>query len=200
MISVPILRSGEAYYSKDTFELSDYATGDPTPAESVAFLVDNYPALYIWNLITLIAYSVLLVVAATTERDIVGVVRGTGVDADELSRTRLWVAAFALVTALVALRPPGGIVALTVLSGSLYAACFAPAILLGLWWRKGDGVAVLASIAVGVMVLLVWPRFPLATTIHQIFPAVIFSVGIYSLLSLRRDPVRGATLDRLFSG
>ena len=46
------------------FMLSDYATGDPTPAESVAFLVDNYPALYIWNLITLIAYSVLLVVVS----------------------------------------------------------------------------------------------------------------------------------------
>lgn len=46
------------------FLLSDYTTGDPTPAESVAFLADNYPALYIWNLITLIAFSVLLVVVS----------------------------------------------------------------------------------------------------------------------------------------
>ena len=44
------------------FLLSDYTTGDPTPAESVAFLADNYAAMYIWNLITLIAYSILLVV------------------------------------------------------------------------------------------------------------------------------------------
>lgn len=46
------------------FLLSDYTTGDPTPTESVAFLADNYAAMYIWNLITLIAYSILLVVVA----------------------------------------------------------------------------------------------------------------------------------------
>lgn len=46
------------------FLLSDYTTGDPTPAESVAFLADNYAALYIWNLITLITFSVLLVVVS----------------------------------------------------------------------------------------------------------------------------------------
>lgn len=143
--------------------------------------------------------SVLLVVAATTERDIVGVLRGGAEESAELRRTRLWVAVFAMVTALVALRPPGGIVALTVLSGSLYAACFAPAILLGLFWRRGDGNAVLASIVVGVLALLIWPRFSIAATIHQIFPAVIGSVGIYSLLSWRRPVVAGTTLDRLFS-
>ena len=41
--------------------LSDYASGDPTPSESIAFLVDNQAALYIWNLITLIVFSVVLV-------------------------------------------------------------------------------------------------------------------------------------------
>jgi hypothetical protein len=46
------------------FFLSDYTTGDPTPGESVAFLADNHAAMYIWNLITLIVYSVLLVVVA----------------------------------------------------------------------------------------------------------------------------------------
>jgi Na+/proline symporter len=37
-------------------------------------------------------------------------------------------------------------------AGALYAACLVPAIFLGLWWRRGDGTAVLASIAVGVLV------------------------------------------------
>jgi hypothetical protein len=41
--------------------LSDYTTGDPEPAESVAFVADNYAALYIWNLITLIVFGGLLV-------------------------------------------------------------------------------------------------------------------------------------------
>jgi hypothetical protein len=44
------------------FVLSDYASGDPEPAESVAFLADNHAAIFFWNLITLIAFSVVLVV------------------------------------------------------------------------------------------------------------------------------------------
>jgi Na+/pantothenate symporter len=142
--------------------------------------------------------SVLLVVAATTERDIVGVLRRAGDESSELSRTKVWVVVFALVTALVALRPPGGIVALTVLSGSLYATCFLPGVLLGLFWRRGDGTSVLASIAAGVAVLLLWPRLPVATSVHQIFPAVMASVGSYVLLAASRPVVADPALDRLF--
>jgi len=46
------------------FFLSDYTTGDPTPGESVAFLADNHAAMYIWNLVTLIGFSIVLVVVA----------------------------------------------------------------------------------------------------------------------------------------
>ena len=46
------------------FFLSEYTTGDPTPGESVAFLADNHTALYIWNLVTLIGFSIVLVVVA----------------------------------------------------------------------------------------------------------------------------------------
>jgi len=41
--------------------LSDYTTGDPTPAESVAFLVDHQPGLYIWNVIIFIVFGLFLV-------------------------------------------------------------------------------------------------------------------------------------------
>ena len=41
--------------------LTDYTTGDPTPAESVAFLVDNQAALYIWNLFIFIVFGIALV-------------------------------------------------------------------------------------------------------------------------------------------
>jgi hypothetical protein len=41
--------------------LSDYTTGDPTPAESVAFLVDNQAVLYIWNVIIFIVFGLALV-------------------------------------------------------------------------------------------------------------------------------------------
>jgi len=41
--------------------LSDYATGDLDPGESVAFLADNEASLYVWNLVTLIVFSIVLV-------------------------------------------------------------------------------------------------------------------------------------------
>ena len=41
--------------------LSDYATGDLTPGESVAFLADNQASINVWNLITLIVFSIFLV-------------------------------------------------------------------------------------------------------------------------------------------
>ena len=41
--------------------LTDYTTGDPTPAESVAFLVDNQAALYVWNLVIFIVFGIALV-------------------------------------------------------------------------------------------------------------------------------------------
>ncbi len=41
--------------------LADYTSGDPTPAESVAFLVDNQVALYVWNAVIFIVFGVVLV-------------------------------------------------------------------------------------------------------------------------------------------
>ncbi len=41
--------------------LTDYTTGDPTPAESVAFLADNEITIFVWNAITLLVFSIALV-------------------------------------------------------------------------------------------------------------------------------------------
>lgn len=41
--------------------LSDYTTGDPTPAESVAFVADNKVALYVWNVVIFIVFGIVLV-------------------------------------------------------------------------------------------------------------------------------------------
>ena len=41
--------------------LADYTTGDPSPGESVAFVVDNQAALYIWHLVIFIVFGVVLV-------------------------------------------------------------------------------------------------------------------------------------------
>lgn len=41
--------------------LTDYTSGDPTPQESVAFVVDNETPLYLWYLVTLIVFGIALV-------------------------------------------------------------------------------------------------------------------------------------------
>ena len=54
--------------------LADYTTGDPTPRESVAFLVDNEAALYGWYVVTLVVFGLALVplVLALNERLMTG--------------------------------------------------------------------------------------------------------------------------------
>lgn len=127
--------------------------------------------------------SVLLVMASTTERDVVSILRPGRTEQQEMSWTRGWVALFALITALISLNPPGGIVSLTAFSGSLYGACFFPAIVLGLHWRRGSGIAVMTSFAVGIGVLLTWDMLPGSEILHEVFPAMILSTGAYAAMA-----------------
>lgn len=128
--------------------------------------------------------SVLLVMASTTERDIVSVVRPGRTEAAEMFWTKGWVALFAFITAVISLNPPGGIVELTAFSGSLYGACFFPAIIFGLHWRKGSGTAVIASFVVGIVVLLGWPYLPGSDILHEVFPAMLLSTAAFWITSL----------------
>jgi len=141
--------------------------------------------------------SVLLVVASTAERDLVGRLVGDRTDTQAIRHTRWYVAGFAAVTAVLALNPPGGIVSLTAFSGALYAACFFPAILLGLYWRRGTGTAVLTSFAVGMVTLLVWKHLPIAGNLHQVFAALILSTAAYVGVS-RLGPTDNPAVARLF--
>lgn len=141
--------------------------------------------------------SVLLVMASTTERDIISIVRGRATTEERaiLRSTRLWVFVFAAITAVIALNPPGGIVALTSLSGALYGACFGPAILFGLFWKKGNGTAVMVSFAAGLLVLLLWKRLPFGAALHEVFPAVGLSFLAYWVIASRGGEVeQGARL------
>ncbi|HSG46671.1 MAG TPA: hypothetical protein VLA43_02535, partial [Longimicrobiales bacterium] len=128
--------------------------------------------------------SVLLVMASTAERDLMSVWKPHRSEATSMAWTKGWVALFAAITALIALNPPGGIVSLTAFSGSLYGACFFPAIVLGLWWKRGSGAAVLASFAVGIGVLLGWEYVPGSEVLHEVFPAVVLSTLAYAGVAL----------------
>ncbi|MCH7683823.1 MAG: hypothetical protein IIB35_08955 [Gemmatimonadetes bacterium] len=148
-----------------------------------------HPAVAAFLVLALIAAamssldSVLLVLASTCQRDIVGVWQGAIPEARAIRATRIYVAIFAIVTAVIALNPPGGIVMLTAFSGSLYAACFFPALILGLYWNRGNGAAVLASFAAGIVTLVCWKYVPGGSNIHAVFPALGLSTTAYVVLA-----------------
>ena len=142
--------------------------------------------------------SVLLVMATTFQRDVSGLMFKSDSEKSAVRTTRVYVALFALITALIALNPPGGIVALTSFSGSLYAACFIAPLLLGLFWKKGDGVAAATAIATGVIVLLVWPYLEMNAGVHRVFPAMALSVLAYVSLAIIRPSSSDPRVIQLF--
>jgi Na+/pantothenate symporter len=111
----------------------------------------------------------------------------------------MYVIAGAIITALIALRPPGGIVTLTSFSGSLYAACFLPAILLGLHWRRGNSFAVCSSMVAGAVVLFLWPFLPFSGSIHRVFPAMLLSTVLYLFFTQIRENTADERVDTLFA-
>ncbi len=143
--------------------------------------------------------SVLLVMASTTERDIVSIVRPDRSEASEMFWTRGWVALFAFITAVISLNPPAGVVELTAFSGSLYGACFFPAVVFGLHWRRGSGTAVIASFFVGIGVLLGWDFVPGSAVLHEVFPAMILSTLAFWLVSLNTEDSANETVLRLMA-
>ena len=72
---------------------------------------------------------------------------------------------------------------ITIFSGSLYAVCFFPAVVFGLYWRLGSARTVLWSMAIGISALIVWIATGLRQDLHEVFPALLLSSLTYYLLS-----------------
>ncbi len=130
--------------------------------------------------------SVLLVAASTLFKNLLRPFFRTD---REVQWTRMAVVGLAVVAALLAFKPPGDIVEITIFSGSLYAVCFLPAVLLGLHLQRGTATAVLASMGVGVMTLIGWMICGLRENMHEVFPGLVASVAVYWVISLRAEPV-----------
>ncbi|MEQ9397655.1 MAG: hypothetical protein RJQ04_00660 [Longimicrobiales bacterium] len=144
--------------------------------------------------------SVLLVTASTAERDLRHVLRPGRTDDQAMKGTKFWVVLFAAVTAVISLDPPGGIVVLTAFSGALYGACFVPAVILGLHWKRGSGASVIASFAAGVVVLLAWDLVPGSEIVHEVFPAVLGSTATYVGVALMTPPSADPLVMALLDG
>lgn len=134
--------------------------------------------------------SVLLVMASTFQRDLLGLF----VPADDrhaVRNTRVCVVLFAAITAVLAIDPPGGIVELTSFSGALYAACFLPSLALGLTWRRGNGAAALWSFAAGGTTLGLWMLLDVQG-MHAVFPAMAISFAAYCVAALMAPEAKAA--------
>lgn len=141
--------------------------------------------------------SVLLVTGTTCQRDLVGQIWHQDSDQAALRWTRGLVILFATLTAAFSLNPPGGIIAITAFSGSVYGACFFPGLIFGLYWRRGNGQAVLASMGIGLGVLGYWTAWP-PVELHAVFPSMAASIIAYVLVARMTPPVMTEQVDALF--
>ena len=145
--------------------------------------------------------SVLLVAASSLSRD---VTISDDQDQRAVRRTRLWVVALSLISMLFALNPFADIVQITAFSGSLYAACFLPTLVLGLYWKRGTSAGALACVFVGSITVIAWYCAKAAgwTTWHEVYvgTAVAFSayVGV-SMLTSNRTSRKCAPAHRVVS-
>ncbi len=143
--------------------------------------------------------SVLLVAASTGYKNLVQPALSTRrTEARrQVQWTRLMVIALAIIAAGLALEPPGDILQITIFSGSLYAVCFLPAVVFGLYWSRGSSTAVLASMAAGITTLIVWLIAGYNTLLHEVFPALAVSIAVYVACALGHS--RRVDLDRLLA-
>jgi SSS family transporter len=133
--------------------------------------------------------SVLLVAAGSIERDITP--RQDNVDdAGGIRRTRIWVFVLSAVAASLALMRTRGIVELSSLSGSLYAVCFLPALIVGLFWQGGTRTAATCSLISGFVTAAAWfglKKVVLGGSVawlHEIYVGLLVSMPVFIGISI----------------
>lgn len=98
--------------------------------------------------------SVLLVAASSADHDLVA--PGRDDDAVGVRRTRVWVFLLSAVAAVLSLILDQGITEMSSFSGSLYAACFLPSLIVGLFWKRLGRTAALLALVTGFATTLGW--------------------------------------------
>ena len=98
--------------------------------------------------------SVLLVAASSADHDLVA--PGRADDGVGVRRTRVWVFLLSAVAAVLSLILDQGITEMSSFSGSLYAACFLPSLIVGLFWKRLGRTAALLALVTGFATTLGW--------------------------------------------
>jgi SSS family transporter len=136
--------------------------------------------------------SVLLVAASSVDRDLIA----PGRDEQQAMRlTRRWVVVLSAVATGIAFAPGQGIVEMSSFSGSMYAACFLPTLIIGLFWKRGSRAGALAALVLGFGVTLFWflSKNTLAAGayagVHEVYVGMTVSIPLYVVISLLRPSV-----------
>ena len=119
---------------------------------------------------------VLLVASSTLYKNIIAPFKAIE---NEVRWSRAAVIGFACVSAFMALNPPGDIVGITIFSGSLYAVCFFPPVVFGLYGRIASARTTLMSMILGMSTLILWITLGLSSLLHEVFPALLMSASVY---------------------
>ena len=134
--------------------------------------------------------SVLLVASSTLYKNLIAPFKKVD---NEVRLSRIAVIAFACLAAFLALNPPGDIVGITIFSGSLYAVCFFPPVVFGLYGRVAPASWVFAAMLCGMATLVIWIALGLNSLLHEVFPGLIVSTVVY-LSSSERSRGKPAAL------
>lgn len=134
--------------------------------------------------------SVLLVASSTLYKNLIAPFKKVD---NEVRLSRISVIAFACLAAFLALNPPGDIVGITIFSGSLYAVCFFPPVVFGLYGKVAPASWVFVAMLCGMATLVIWIALGLNSLLHEVFPGLIVSTVIY-LASSERSRGKPAAL------
>lgn len=140
--------------------------------------------------------SVLLVVGAAIQRDLLGWEGGRG-PLTELAATRLWIVLYSLVPASLVVILPGGIIELTTLSGGIYGAAFIPPLLFSLHAKRTSLPGAISCLLLGGATVFLWKSavvaaLPALAPVHEVVAGGVVSLVVYALCHLlwpRRMPV-----------
>ena len=133
--------------------------------------------------------SVLLVAAGSIERDILPRLHDLQ-DTGSLRRTRIWVLVLSAAAASLAMMQTRGIVELSSLSGSLYAVCFLPSLIVGLFWQGATETAARCSLVSGFLTAATWfglKKVVLGGSVawlHEIYIGLLVSLPVFIGLSI----------------
>ncbi|MDB4792882.1 hypothetical protein OAG91_01505, partial [bacterium] len=126
--------------------------------------------------------SVLLVASSTLYKNLISPFKKVD---NEIRLSRIVVIGFACLAAFMALNPPGDIVGITIFSGSLYAVCFFPPVVFGLYGRVAPASLVFVAMLCGIATLIAWIALGLSSLLHEVFPGLIVSIATYLASSKR---------------